>query len=225
MPRRYTMADLITRCKQRVDMENHAVISDAEWKTLISEAYGELYTMVFESGMQYFEFTTDMVTDGTSVLNEVVDHMSTVSFAYLEDAVTGRYRDLRPLQPQERSQLSGRTGGAAVGFALVDDKIYLYPTPPSGQTYRMCYVPQSPELSAFETSDTVDVVMPDGLTFLIWAVAIKAMAKTESDPGLALREREGARDRFSTSVMLRAQNAPRRMITADDPDDAERCGW
>jgi hypothetical protein len=219
MPRTFTMDAVILACQQQVDLENHSVISRPEWQGYISRAYGELWTIVFESGLQYFETSKQLTTDGTNVLLEMANHLSTVSFAYLVDATSGRYSDLRELMPQERASASGMSGSAARYYSLVDDKIYLYPTPPAGQVYEMRFVPQSPDLTLFDGDACIDVVTPDGHDFLIWSVAVRACAKTEADPNLAIREREAARDRFTTSVQLRALSAPRRMIVQSDDFD------
>lgn len=226
MPRRIPVGTLVTSCQQQVDLENHAVISAAEWLSLVNRAYGELYTIVFESGLQYFEYAVTLTTDGTNMLSEMADHLSTVNLSYVIDATAGRYRDLRELMAQERSGMSGLNGDCARFFSLVDDKIYLYPTPPTGQLYQMRYVPQPPDLTTFASDTCADVVTPDGHEFLIWSVAVKACAKTESDPQLAMSEREAARVRFTESVQLRALNAPRRRIVDLGEDyESERFGW
>ncbi len=227
MPRRFTLDAIRTACKQQVDLENHAVISDAEWAGYISRAYGELWTIVFESGLQYFEYATTLTTDGTNQLSEVSDHLSTVALSYLENGTTGRIADLRELQPQERAGVSGQTGDRARYFALVDDKIYLYPTPPTGQQYQLRYVPQPPDISTFASDNCIDVVTPDGHDFLIWSVAVRACAKTEADPVLCIRERDAARERFTQTVRLRSLTAPRRFQVDMGVDDYEtdRYGW
>lgn len=228
MPRRYTMTDLILRAQQRCDKERDKLIGRPEWCRLISEAYGELYTIVFEAGLEYFEYAQNLTTDGTNVLAETPDHLSTVVLAWLRAGTTDRYVDLRELMAQERSSYSGVTGACAEFFALVDDKIYLYPTPPSGQTYQLRYVPQPPELvETYQDADVlVDVVTPDGLSFLLWGVAVLAHAKSETDPQLAINRLEAARDRFTKSVQLRALNAPRRRVIDFGVDgDGERFGW
>lgn len=207
MPRRYTVTDLVLRCQQRVNMENDPSISRPEWLNLISEAYGELYSIVFEVGNEYFEYTESLTTDGTNVFAEIADHLSTVALSLLLTGdPNGQRVDLRPAEAMERSRLSGVHGGAAEYFALVDDKIYLYPTPPAGQVYELRYVPQPPELAEFSGGLSVDadVVTPDGLAFLIWCVAAKALAKGEEDVTNAVAEREAARMRFTESAVLRA---------------------
>jgi len=225
------MTDLILRCQQRSDKEQDLSISRAEWCQLISESYGELYTIVFECGLEYFEFAQQLTTTGAATLSEVGDHLSTVTLAYLEDVTNKRYRALRELMAQERTRWSltnGQGGSRALAFALVDDQIYLYPTPPAGQIYELRYVPQPPELTEFVSGSTpfqVDVVTPDGLTFLIWATTVKANAKVERDSQLAMAEREAARQRFTESVQLRALNAPRRRILDIEAEDMTTNGW
>lgn len=231
MPRRYTVTDLILRCQQRTDLENDLSVARDEWCRLISESYGELYTIVFECGLEYFEFAAQLTTTGTNTLAEIGDHLSTVTLLYLEDAVNGRYRALRELMAQERGRWSvanGQGGSRALAFALVDDQIYLYPTPPAGQVYELRYVPQPPELTEFVSGSTpfqVDVVTPDGLAFIVWATAVKARSKSEADVSLAIAEREAARIRFTESVQLRALNAPRRRILDFEAEDMTTNGW
>ena len=221
MPRRVEMDALRTACKQQVDLENHDVISDAEWASYISRAYGELWTIVFEAGLQYFEYATTFTTDGSNALDEPADHLSTVALAYVEP--TGQQYELRLLQPQEVTRASRLCGssGRARWYALVDSKIRLYPTPPAGQTYELRYVPQSPNLVTFAGDACVDVVTPDGEDFLIWSTAVRACGKTEADPMLALREREAARERFTESVRQRAMTAPRRLVVDYETDEAD----
>lgn len=232
MPRSYTLNDLIQRAQRRCDMEDDPAIEPDEWAKLISEAYGELYTVVFESGLEYFERALPVTSTGSQTIGEPVDHLSTVQVLYLVDATTRRYVALRELMAQERSIVSGMTSASssfARAFALVDRLIYLYPTPPAGQVYEIRYVPQPPEFTA--PSDVqVDVVTPDGLAFLLWNVAVMAGAKIEIDPSLAMSRLEAARDRFTTSVQLRALNAPRRRILdietdVGDGEWADRMIW
>lgn len=211
MPRSYTLTNLIRRAQRRCDMEGDPSIPDDEWAEMISEAYGELYTIVFESGLEYFERALQVTTTGAQTIGEPVDHLSTVQVLYLADASTKRYVALRELMAQERAMFSGSvfTSSRSQAFSLVDRLIYLYPTPPAGQVYEIRYVPQPPDL--IEPAN-VDVVTPDGLSFLIWNVAVMASAKVETDAQLALSRLEAARARFTEGVGLRALNAPRRRI-------------
>ena len=83
MARTVTLGTLVTRCKQRADMEGQSFISDTEWKTLISLQYAELYALLAETGMRYFETEADISTTGGSVYSLPSDHLSTVGIDYL----------------------------------------------------------------------------------------------------------------------------------------------
>jgi hypothetical protein len=219
MPRRFAMSTLVTRCKQRADRENDDHISASEWKTLISEQYGDLFQVVAESGLRYFEYTSTLTATGAAYVSEPADHLSTVRIDYLADGTTtGTRRPLTEIMAQEQPYVSGQTGSEARYYALVDDRIYLYPTPPTGQSYEIVYIPQAPSLAAYADADTVDLVTADGELFLIWGVAVKALAKSESDVRLALSERDQARQRLLEWATLRAFNQPRRRFVADVDD-------
>lgn len=191
-------------------MENETFISDPEWNSLISEMYGEQYSIVAESGMRYFESTSTITATGAASYTEPADQLAYIGLDRIVNSTTGERQTLTEVMTQERSQWSGLTGDAVV-YSFVDDQIYLYPKPSSG-TYQLLYIPQSPDLSVASDSTSVDVVTPDGEAFLIWGVAAKALPKGEMDPSSAVREREASRQRFTEWVTLRALVNPRRRI-------------
>ena len=228
MPRLFDLSVLRTRCQRRADMENNGLITDAEWGILMSEMYGELCAEVSKTGMRYFETTYTYTTTGVAYVSEQADVLSTIRIDYLVDGTTtGRRRELIELMAQEQPQWSGRTGSNAVAFAAVDDRIYLYPTPPTGQSYEVLYIPQPPDLSAQADSYDVDLVTPDGESFFTWGVAVKALSKSESDTRLAIAEREAARVRFVEWCTLRAFNQPRRRVMSetDMGSDYDPADW
>lgn len=214
MPRRIEMGTVVERCQRRADLENDGHISDGEWLALISEQYGELFALVAETGLRYFEYTSILTTTGASYVSEPSDHLATVRIDYLVNGtVTGERRQLDEIMPQEQARWSGVTGSEARAYALVDDRIYLYPTPLTGQSYEILYIPQPPDTSSFASDDCLDVVTPDGESFLIWGVTVKALAKSESDVRLAIAEREASRERLTAWATMRAFSQPRRLVS------------
>lgn len=215
MARLYAMADLRKRVQRRADKEGDPQVKNPEWNALISEAYGELYNIASETGMEHFETAAQLTTTGVNYVSTPSDLQSLVLIAYVVDATTNRYVALRELMAQERTMMSGlnlTAGSRARGYALVADKIYLYPTPPSGQVYEVRYVPQAPDLDAYTDNQTVDVISPNGLAFLIWNAAIMAMSKSEADVTLAVQRTNEARERFMNDCIQRSLNTPRRRI-------------
>jgi hypothetical protein len=142
--------------------------------------YGDLFSVVAETGLRYFEYTATLTTDGTNYVAEPTDLLSTIRLDYI-DSPTGTALQLARADAGRAARDVGQLGTEARAYALVDDRIYLYPTPPTGQTYELLYIPQPPDLSTFASDDCVDVVTPYGEAFLIWGVAALAKAKAKQD--------------------------------------------
>lgn len=193
MARLYTMGSLVTRCKRRADKENDNHISTEEWKALIHEVYGELWSEISACIPRYFETTTTITANGSASYDEPTAILSTIRIARVDSS--GREHPLRELRSQDEAAYVGLTGGDAVGWTLVDDQLFLYPNPSSG-TYRWYYLPQPTDLTGYADDDNIDVVSPEGEAFLIWGVAAIALAKSESNASLALAKQEAARERL-----------------------------
>lgn len=212
MPRRYELSELRTRCKRRADKENDDHIADAEWNALISEQWGELFEIVAGTGLRYFERTNSITADGSDSYDEPDEHGKTVGLDRVDS--DGRRLSLLPLMPGERSRFAGQTGDA-FEYAIIDDQIFLYPTPSSG-SYELLYIPQPTDLTTLADDDLVDVVCIYGEAFLIWGVAVKALSKSESDVRLAMAERDRSAQRLLEWAAERDANEPRRRVIDSD---------
>jgi len=216
MPRRITMSNLISLCKEHADLENDDHISDAAWKKRISLVYGSLYEIVAPTGYRYFEYSTDIEADGSASYDEPDDHLSTVVIQRVLDA-SGRLSDpLVELNPGEESNLAGTTG-TAIGYQLVDDLVYLYPKPTSG-TYRWRYIAQPPDLGTYADGDVIDVVTPSGMLFVVWGTVASAKSKSESDLRHALAMQSAAQVDVQTWAAQRTIEGRRRQqgVEIDD---------
>lgn len=212
MPRPVEMGKLEARCQRRADLEGDDHIAHEEWLELIDEAYGELHSIVAGTGLRYFERLASLTTDGTNAIAEPAAVQATIGLWYVDS--TGKKTRIPPLMPHEHERWAGRTAQRAERYELIDDQIYLYPTPPTGQTYELRYIPQAPDLTGFASDACVDVVVADGLSFLVWAVTVKAKAKGESDVRLAILERDRAGGKLHEWAVNRAiTEAPRRVVT------------
>lgn len=202
-------------------MESDQSISSPEWNSLMSEVFGELYEEVADSGLRYFETSTQYTTTGLGYLAEPADQLAMVdNIELVLDATSGRCRRLFPLVPQERSGWAGRTGDPR-RYEMVDDRFYLYPTPPAGKVLTLRYIQQPPDLTNYADTDVIDVVTPSGLAFLIWGTALAAMSKDKSDVELAMNQKEAARLRLRQWAENRAfHQSPRRIVEDDRSDDS-----
>jgi hypothetical protein len=210
MPRLILMSDAVLRCQRRADMEGDSILAPTEWKALISEQYGQLYSTVVSAGMRYFESTDTVTATGAATYPLPADHDATIGVDRLIDAVSGRWEPLGELMIQERDVMTGQVADATA-YAVVGQTLVLSPRPPSG-TYRHIYVPQSPDLSSLADLSMFDLITSDGEAFLIWGVAVKALPKRDRDPTLAITERDAAGKRFAVDVQRRALVNPRRRI-------------
>lgn len=221
MSRLLLMSDLVLRCQRCANMEGESFIGTPEWKQLISEQYGHIYSTVVKQGMRYFESTDTITADGSTSYALPLDHDSTIGIDRTVDS-SGRKTDLGELMPQERNAWSGQTGDARA-YSIVGQSIVFFPRPLTG-TYTHVYVPQSPDISALSDTSTVDVVTADGEAFLVHGVAVKAKMKRDEDPTYWVRERDSAEVRFVEDVMQRALINPRRKVVVQAPWDGDDWG-
>jgi hypothetical protein len=205
MPFRVTMLDLETRCRRRVDMKKNQARNPTDFRATISERFGELWCLVSETGLRYFETSTTFTATGAATYSEPVDHLGTVRLArVLPD---GREIPMQELASEEEWAFKGRTGDACY-FTLIDDALYLYPTPSSG-TYKLYYIPQPPDISSYADADVVDVVNPLGLAFMVWGVAMTIHGELEGNPSLAAQMTLKYEQRVMEWAAMRAFNEPR----------------
>lgn len=211
MPRSVTIANLITRVRQAADLESDTHVSDAEMQTRLSETVGELHALVSDQGLNYFQ---SEATISLSTFALPTDHLATIGVAFVIDSA-GRRRELREIMSQERNAWIGSTGEAQV-YILNAQTIELYPVPSSG-TYKHTYIPQPTDIGSVATSTTVDVISPDGETFVIESMCAKVLRKSETDTQGYLLARNEARKRIEDWASRRSFNTPRRLVVARDP--------
>ena len=231
MARNFTLGALVTRCRERSDMEAGGLIDDTEFKGYISTVYAELHELLSQSGLRFFESiqTITSVTDngdGGGYIALPADYLGTIGVDYQYS--TNERRELREIMAQERNLYGGSNAGEAYAYAIVGANLILYPKPASSQTYKHHYNPMPTDLSASADATVVDVVVPAGEDFVIWGVVRMALAKEESDTSMAERSFERARMRIEEAAQLRAITSPRRRIVDDEQmlyDPADFYPW
>lgn len=205
-------------------MEGDPSIGGTEWKAIISEWYGEAYEIIASEGNRYFEYTTTLTTDGTNHLPEPVDQLAVVDqLELILDAATGRCRRIRPISPQQRASLSGRTGTPRF-FELVDDRYYLYPTPPTGQQLTLRYIAQCPDLTGYADDAVADYYCVAGQKFVQYGAAAAAVSKSKNDASALVQEREVQRKLLWEWAADRFMNS-QPVLYVDDGDDDLPTNW
>lgn len=218
MGRTISLGTLVTRCKQRCDLENAGNPGDPEWKSYISQVYAELFSIIAETGMRHFETESNIVTTGGASYALPSDHLSTIGVDYLVNASTDERRRLVETMIQERNLMRGAPGSSeARSYSIVGTNVVLGPTPPAGQTYKLIYVSQPADLSAAADGTLLEMATPEGEQFLIWGVSVLVLHKLQRDMTGAISERERCRESVYNWAVLRALVNPRRRIVENDP--------
>lgn len=214
MPRNFTLGELVTRCKQRADMENSDLISDAEWKGLISTAFAALHGLIALPGMRYYESQTEILgsafvdnDDQTADVPLPEDHLSTVGVDYKRD---GDWYALPEMMAQERNIGEQSFFGDNFFWALVGCSLRITPKPKDSQEFRHIYIPQPVSLSSAVDTFVVDVVTPEGEEYVVWHVVVNALSKEQSDIRNALGARAAMKEAVERWVINRSLNTPRR---------------
>lgn len=216
MPRRQTMGVWVDRFEQAAQMAGDDSVTPEMWKWWASMIYGELAAEVDLGALdRYFETSTTITATGAASYDEPEDHFSTVRLVRVVDS---EEQPVRKLRRGEEAAYKGLTGDA-IGYALVDDQLFLYPNPSSG-TYKWYYVQQPTDLSNYADADIVDVVCPAGEAFFVWGVVAIALAQQKQDPRFALEQKEQARSRlpFEAGNRNGSEVSSRGPIVDDDGD-------
>lgn len=202
-------------------MENDDSISAGEWNSYISEVYGELYEEVARTGLRYFEYTEEFTTTGDGYVDEPPDQLAMVDCIELVLDASGRTRRLQPIRAQEHSYYAGLSGEPS-RFELIDDRLYLFPAPPSGTELTLRYIAQSPDLSEYADNQSVDVVTAAGEAFLIWGVAAIGKHKDDRFVDFAEQQKEKAKGRLIDWAATRLASESNRPFVDDEADDFVR---
>lgn len=216
MPRRKPISYWTARIRKLADAEHNQHVQDAEILEGIDEVYGDLYHLVADGAGEYFQTVHEFTADGSESYDEPDDHLSTVSLDLVES--NGERTPLKKLRAQDRHVLAGQTGEPCA-YALVDDAIYLYPNPSSGD-FELLYIPQPPDITDYGDADEIDVVNVYGAHFLVYGVAALVLAKGESDQRGWLARQSRAEEKLVEWAAKRAfHDGVRRYVVDDDGDD------
>lgn len=224
MPRRQTALTWENRIRQITDTENDDSVTSAFVRWCMSMKFGELWAEVsLGAAERYFETSTTVTADGSESYDEPESHFATVRIARVDES--GRETDLRELRPGEEAAYKGLTGDA-VAWALVDDQLFLYPAPSSGD-YKWYYTQQATELGSYADGDIIDVVCPAGEAFFVWGVAALIFGRLKKDASFALQEEGKAKMRipFEAANRNRLKTPVRGPVVFDDEVVYGPDGW
>lgn len=139
MPRTETVANMLTRAKERADMENSSFISDEEWLRLLNVWTAQLWNHLVKADPDRYTLEQTLTGDGSTQDFAVPDdYYGTVGVDYISDSSEGIYIPLPRLFADEITSIQSITPNIPYGYT------YRYnTTTPSSPLLRILPIPES----------------------------------------------------------------------------------
>lgn len=227
MARKVTVTRMMTRARERADMVNSGFITDSELRGYISSSYTELYELLIQSGLIYFNPQTEnIVADGSESYPLPDDYYGTmrVDYQWSSNYWTELFEYLEPERTMFENVFSGGATGYATHWSVQGGNLVLLPAP-SGGTYRHRYIPAPADLEI----GNADQVTIDGVggweEWVIVDAARKMLAKEESSTAHLERDLARLKERIEESALNRAWASPRRVIDVRNRTDESQNWW
>lgn len=210
-------SSLIEQSRQRADQVGSQFVTDAEALGYLKLAYQNFYDELVQSNNTYYLSTVDI-----TLISGQQDYLLPVDFYKLlgVDLINniGSPITLRPFQFVERNRYkyAGLTtiAGPVYRYNLLGDIIRFTPIPGAGQV-KLYYTP----LASVPTLLADDVKTLGFDEFMILFVAMKMLAKEESDTSLVAAELQAQRLRVQTMVADQDSSFPKVVVDVDTIND------
>jgi len=208
---------LIEQARQRADQVGSQFVSDSEALGYLQLAYQNFYDELVQSNNTYY-----LSTFNITLINNQQDYNLPTDFYKLlgVDLINnvGSPITLRPFQFVERNRYkyAGLTtiAGPVYRYNLLADKIRFTPIPGSGEI-KLYYTP----LAVVPLQPSSDVKTIGFDEFMILFVALKMLAKEESDTSLIAAELQAQRVRVQTMVADQDSSFPKVVVDVDTIND------
>lgn len=213
-----TLSELRTAIRQRADIVNSQFITDSELTSYINQSYFELYDLLVQKyGDDYFVKIPpySFSTDGTNHFFNLPSDFYKLLGVDLALSNTGdSFVSIWGFQFGDRNRYAVPNFQSFYGVTnlrcrLANNSLWLTPTPASGQTIQVWYVPRLTTLSA--DNDTADGI--SGWTeYIIVDGVIKCKAKEESDVQIEMMQKQALIQRIESAAENRNASAPQTVL-------------
>lgn len=191
MARTETAGNLVTRAKERADMENSNFISDAEWYRGLNVWTAKLWNHLLKIDPERYVREETFTADGTTQdFGVAADYYGTMGVDWVADSSQGIHEPLPRLFGEEETHYSNtaNNGGIPLGYTFrynvttpSTQLIRIVPIPGSGQDCRHRYLVAPPSYATDGTDSAVLVIGVAGFEeFIVIGMAIDARIKEES---------------------------------------------
>ena len=230
-----TIATLMSRSRQRADMENNNFVQDSELVSYINAGLAELHDiLVQEYGEDYYvqskDFTTVADTD-TYPIESSTSGPNITDFYKLRgiDAkINGAdYFTLQPFNFNERNLFQNWGSWSLLGitnvrYRLVGSNIIFTPKPDGATAVKIWYIPTAAQFSSSTDTSTKWNDINGYAEYVITFAAIRMMQKEESDVSILLNQKAELTKRITDAAANRDADNP---LTVTDVYMANNRFW
>lgn len=229
-----TLTQLMTAVRQRADMVpasytpaltgDDFFVTEPELISYINQSYFELYDLLVSAfGNNYYvaspySFTTDGVNELFALPSDFYKLLG-VDLS-LSGGTPGSWLTVKHFEFNDRNRYSVPNFQAFYGvtnlrYRLNGANLWLTPTPASGQSIQLWYVPRMTTLSAL--SSTADGI--SGWTeYIICDAAMKCLQKEESDVSVLMAEKQALKLRIEAMAENRDAGPPPKVVDNQSSD-------
>jgi hypothetical protein len=215
MARTFTVAELITRIRERSNTERSNFVTDDEIIRYIDQAYTKLYDLIVSKFENYYIAEHSFITDGVNQFYDLpADFYKLVGIDQLQNNSGSGDNALtvRPFNFNERNRynniLFAVTAAAFYRYLIQGSKIKILPQPSVGITFKLWHIPAPAKI-------TTTAQLIDGIAgweeVVILTAAVQIMNKQELDSSALKREQLEAMDRVITMATERDAALPERV--------------
>lgn len=216
MAKTYTAEELLDNVVSIVDDERFVLCTREQYLSWMDKAYSRLWNKLADSMIYPDLSDSDTVTTGEQAIALPADCYQVLQVLRSE---SGRLYPLDQIHVADRWKWE-RTGGQRAIKYMQEGvtSIILFPTPPTGQTYKVVYVPTATKITSL--TDTIDGVA-GWEDLVVYDVAIKARLKEGSSVQELQQERQELRDAIDAEKNRRNLDALEFPKMRDFPTDSE----
>lgn len=220
-----TLSEIRTRALRLAAMENETEFATSAFvNDLVNQGYKKLHDECRAAyGNEFWRKSASLsLISGTATYAVPSDFLTMLLVEYVDGA--GYRYALRSFMMQERPwQQNGGTSGLYPGVqplrwrmgrraSTAIQQIEFSPTPTQAMTVEIEYIPVLPQL----VNDTDLLEGTNGWDdFIVWDVVVGLLTRDNSDPSMAMAERENERRRIQQMASVTAQTEPERIVDVE----------
>jgi hypothetical protein len=209
------VSDVMLGIRRRVDAERDTdFLPDAELISYINTSMKRLHRILAEAYPERFRKEVLITSDGSPSYDLPADWLGTIGVD--RQCSIDDYDPLYVLNEFERNRYPATTRATSRAYRALVGKLWLYPTPVSGQVYRHVYLPTPTPITA--SGDTIDGIL--GLEELIELdVAVRITLKEEGDASAFAAERDRmVKEAEDVALLANVMTARRIAVPGDSCD-------